>query len=721
MLRAIRYLLVLTAVLAILLTSGYLGAASLIGALAPLFAETLGLDDLSITTSRPGLHSIEIMTFRVRTNGAEVKGVSGELTYDLLELLDGRFQSLRFSTVAVTVNPRTPPADDTDTRDSGSPPLPAAVFAIIPVAELTIDFLTLSIPRLDFLGRGSMQLANGRLVFAMIGLQPAQAEHFKIEGEVDDTGTIQVSFFDVNSLDQPFLTVDSTVNPLASAQVSIDTSFELTNYALQLAAELTGAPQGKGTLRGKVHTELPWPLTDTSLDEVVLNGTFHLNWQDAEDRLQLRNLHGGFVGQLDSIDAVLEGGDLEVGGSALSMTFPPGYPVAYRNGMITMGAGLAFTVTMGEVTSHGNFRSLEAQLQPALIVDLDTDLSISGFDLEANGRAIVHAEMGSGGELLAGNVALMVGDIDLVATFDHHFSEERGNLSSNPEITVTTPLLAGVFETWTQPYDVTAGQITAKVDLAWFRDKPLRAEFSLSISELDGVYDEYLFHGISGNLLVHVTGADVELAPSPITIKYTDVGLKLTDISLEAAWRNDLLRVKGMEMQLLGGSAVFSPITFAGDETPTTIDVELKRLSLAEVLALEGEDISGTGVLNGRLPIRIDKGLVSMTNGQLTAEAPGGTIRLATDFGASTGQLGLDFALSALTNFSYSKLDIRADYAENGDLALAVNLQGTNPDVEKGRAIVYNLTINENVLVLLESLRAQNAIIDRVERGILKK
>ncbi|MFB3107537.1 MAG: YdbH domain-containing protein, partial [Pseudomonadales bacterium] len=64
---------------------------------------------------------------------------------------------------------------------------------------------------------------------------------------------------------------------------------------------------------------------------------------------------------------------------------------------------------------------------------------------------------------------------------------------------------------------------------------------------------------------------------------------------------------------------------------------------------------------------------------------------------------------------------VRADYAENGDLALAVNLQGTNPDVEKGRAIVYNLTINENVLVLLESLRAQNAIIDRVERGILKK
>ena len=108
-----------------------------------------------------------------------------------------------------------------------------------------------------------------------------------------------------------------------------------------------------------------------------------------------------------------------------------------------------------------------------------------------------------------------------------------------------------------------------------------------------------------------------------------------------------------------------------------------------------------------------------MTGGHLSAEDPGGTIQLATDFGASAGQLGLDFAMKALGNFHYSTLNVDADYTENGDLALVVKLQGTNPEVEKGRAIVYNLTINENVLVLLESLRAPRAIIDKVEDKVL--
>ena len=173
-----------------------------------------------------------------------------------------------------------------------------------------------------------------------------------------------------------------------------------------------------------------------------------------------------------------------------------------------------------------------------------------------------------------------------------------------------------------------------------------------------------------------------------------------------------------MEMQLLGGTVSFSPFTYQVDRS-SRVELELIDLSLAKVLALEGDSISGTGVLSGRLPLRVSKGQISMKGGQLSAEPPGGTIRLSTDFGTSTGQLGLDFAIMALTNFKYSTLDVNADYAENGDLALAVKLQGTNPDVEKGRPIVYNLTINENVPVLLESLRAQRAIVDRVEQKVL--
>jgi hypothetical protein len=49
---------------------------------------------------------------------------------------------------------------------------------------------------------------------------------------------------------------------------------------------------------------------------------------------------------------------------------------------------------------------------------------------------------------------------------------------------------------------------------------------------------------------------------------------------------------------------------------------------------------------------------------------------------------------------------------------LGVRLEGHNPAVEKGRRIVYNLNVTENVPVLLESLRLQDAFTRRIERRV---
>jgi hypothetical protein len=58
------------------------------------------------------------------------------------------------------------------------------------------------------------------------------------------------------------------------------------------------------------------------------------------------------------------------------------------------------------------------------------------------------------------------------------------------------------------------------------------------------------------------------------------------------------------------------------------------------------------------------------------------------------------------------------DYAASGDLTLAVQLKGRNPEVESGRPIHYNLTLRENVPVLLESLRLQGRVTEGIERRV---
>ena len=299
MLLATRYLIISTVVFLLLLAGVYLASPWLIGVLAPRLAETLGVDSISVTVRRPGLGSIEIESFRVSTAAVEIQGSSGALTFEPLQLLGGKLQSLHFATVAVTVDLDTARSDDADTADSPEALLPQAVFAAIPVATLTIDALTLALPRSDFVGLGSLQLSNNQLSFRLKGLRPAAAEHFMVEGEMDSTGTVHARFLDTNAADRPFLVVDSSVE---AARVAIDASFNLTGYALQLAAEFAGIPRGEGTSKGEITTELPWPITDTSLEDLVLHGTFDVKWQDADEQLRLRDLRGRFDAERNSVD-----------------------------------------------------------------------------------------------------------------------------------------------------------------------------------------------------------------------------------------------------------------------------------------------------------------------------------------------------------------------------------------------------------------------------------
>ena len=144
--------------------------------------------------------------------------------------------------------------------------------------------------------------------------------------------------------------------------------------------------------------------------------------------------------------------------------------------------------------------------------------------------------------------------------------------------------------------------------------------------------------------------------------------------------------------------------------------MSLADLDLSQVLALEGEHVTGNGRLDGTLPVRIEHGEFSVLDGRIAARAPGGDIRLQPSIARAITQPGLDVALTALTNFHYTLLESTVNYSEHGDLALGVRLEGRNPDVERGRPIHFNLNVSENIPVLLRSLRLKDEFAERIER-----
>ncbi len=141
---------------------------------------------------------------------------------------------------------------------------------------------------------------------------------------------------------------------------------------------------------------------------------------------------------------------------------------------------------------------------------------------------------------------------------------------------------------------------------------------------------------------------------------------------------------------------------------------------MADVLALQGEAVTGSGVLDGTVPVRLEAGVPTVAAGRFEARPPGVVVRYsgAADAAALADRTGLDFALHALGDFRYQHLAVDVDYARNGTLALGIRLEGRNPEIEAGRPIHYNVNVTQDLPALLKSLQLSDRVGRRMEHGL---
>ncbi|MCB1686680.1 MAG: YdbH domain-containing protein, partial [Pseudomonadales bacterium] len=231
---------------------------------------------------------------------------------------------------------------------------------------------------------------------------------------------------------------------------------------------------------------------------------------------------------------------------------------------------------------------------------------------------------------------------------------------------------------------------------------------------------DYVGNNTSAVLKVALTPDGVRLGESTLGIGSLDVGFPVTGIEATFSGSLERLLVERFQARLLGGQALAAPFEYRIENAAADISLTLTDLDLTAVLALEGEDISGDGRLDGQLPVRIRGGEVSVTGGRIDARAPGGTIHLAPSLANAIARPGLDLALRALQDFRFTTLSAGVDYAESGDLNLSLRLEGHNPGVEKGRPIHYNLNISENIPTLLESLRLSDSFTDSIQNRVIR-
>jgi len=717
-------------VLVVLLATCYASLPWLVSTLlVPRLIEQATLDALTLEIDHPRIDSIHISRLHLEAAPFRLDARDINLSYNLRDLRLGRIEYASVATLVLMVQiPEVGMGNSDQAENDVSQQAPSETTALssllarVPAERISVEHLELAVPSADFLGVGNLSLDEAGLEARLTGVRPNIAQDLNAAMTMSRTGTLQILLEDPDP-DSP-----SMARLLAEpedTELAVVGDFSITGYGLELLQELGGIPQGTGTVSGDLTTRLPWPLTDPpSLHTLNATGQIEVDWSLADPQIELDNISASVVLENGNLSLSPEGetrystDDLSITGIFRGGTF------TYRDGRITSeDARLTVSVETPDVKVLGDLNATltaanqeyEGTFNFNGNADLSSLIALSGIRLEDYS---FHADGSYAltGDRLATKASLDTGPFTaLPFSVEHNLDSATGTLSFVHTQTIDEPFLQNLLPGWPAPYDFDGGNVDMSGLLTW--GDRLTGSIVLRPEALIAHYDDYSLINVAGTLNLALTNSILALLPSTVTIEAIDIGTPLTNVALAISGSLDTLTIGHTTAELMGGSADIAPFDYEIDTGNAELSVALTNIDLAEVLALEGDNVNGTGQLSGTIPVALRGNALHIEGGVLAATLPG-QIMLSPTLAGSIQQPGLDIALKALENFTYSALSANVDYDEKGNMLFGIRLEGSNPDLENGRPVHFNLNISENIPVLLKSLRLQDNFTKTLERRI---
>ncbi len=472
--------------------------------------------------------------------------------------------------------------------------------------------------------------------------------------------------------------------------------------SLTLAGTVLGMPDAAGEVAVDFDASMPWPDT-SALDatNVIVEG-------------QLRATVAGRFSRTRTFEAALTT-DYALRAGHVTATVAPGAHFELPDDAVQVS-------TLAAVSIESDIAFRQIDVKPT-----EFKLALPAFELSEQSISLTDALVSLTGATRRD--ALLTVDLraraqggrdglPVLVHARHNLETGVGEGSLTADWRWNKPLLATQLPRWRAIYDVDDGTLQLAMQSEWRTASvapSLQAAGQLTLAASHAHYDDYLVSGLAVAAPFQFSDGSLVVGDSDVRMGSVDVGFPLTQIGLRLAVANDVAQIRELSGSVLGGSFSAEAFSYSLVRDDAQFALRLRGVALRELLALEGEDIEGDGVLDGVLPVTINADDVMVVDGRVAARAPGGTLHYRSGAAASMAKTGVGFVFQALEDFRYDVLDAKVALASGGNLELAVKLNGSNPAVEKGRPITFNLNLTESIPALLTSLRAAQGITDRIE------
>lgn len=667
-------------------------------ATAPYQIEVLAIDGLI-----PGIRSTRIGSLHLRhaDTHANISINNLRVSYQGAELLNGRVRDLRADRAEITINdPSTPFLSGVYSAADGPAQHTAmALLPSLPFESLTINTLELSVTHVDMsavitaslrlntspistelldLASGDAALNYTAMSVMGVSAQGVQVQVAGLQLSCDKSWVCHAEFSTTGNIES----ARNAEHQLSGLQWQMplfaEYSAQQTRIALQKSARLTLEQWTAGAYEaGLVEFNIGDHLTLTR--QIDTPWAIHLAGVTAELPL-LRTPQG------------MAGSNLTINEATLS------YP------------DFATPLELSRLSVDANFSisSLYTNMLSLNLWNMVFDQSLSLHSGQLNLNLLISA---AGHDLLQADIQHHLGNRRGNGHFTipvQHFSDQRKLTSILQPLPVNTDLIDGELS------------VNAELDwdLAAAEKAVVTGPVSLRAHALSGYLNDTAFAGLSAILDVELlTGNHLRTRhPGFLTLVRLDPGITLFDMSSLITFdtRDGRLILERPEAGVFGGRIGSERVDYNLTSQQGELRLFLTGIDISQIMSLSAYDaVSATGRINGILPVTLNNMLPLVSDGILYASPPGGTIR----YGGSnpnSGNVSMDLVYQALAQYNYQLLEAGVNYLDNGELLLAIRMEGISPQLNSGQRINLNLNISDNIPSLLNSLQATRQVTDRL-------
>jgi hypothetical protein len=249
-----------------------------------------------------------------------------------------------------------------------------------------------------------------------------------------------------------------------------------------------------------------------------------------------------------------------------------------------------------------------------------------------------------------------------------------------------------------------SGSIESKGSVQWNTDG-MRGTIEVAASDVSATSALAKVEHLNAIIELNETGAT--LPNQILSVGRLDFGLELTDGLIRYGVKpGGVVAIKEASWKFAGGEFVTSGEIDPRSKNQKT-SLLVKGVDLTELLELVNlEGLSGSGTLEGELPIALVGDEIEIRNAVLHSGGEAGVIQYRADPGATNiAAADPQFAttLTVLENFHYERIEIEINGSATQTVVIQIHLAGSNPDYQGGHPVEFNLSVDARLSDLLRT------------------